>query len=91
MSDPVNHDELRSYVERIQRLTEERKTLARDIADVLSEAKANGFDKAAIKWVAAELSKDWSERQERDAIRDLYLQAIEGSHVHVPAYTRGAA
>lgn len=89
MSDPVAPDILRSYVERIQRLTEERQNLARDIADVLNEAKAEGFNKAAVKWVASELSKDFDVRQERDAIRDLYMEALTGGHVHLR--TRGEA
>jgi len=83
MSDQVENEQIRSIVERIQRLTEERKTIASDIAEVYAEAKANGFDKAVIKWVVSELEKPLHERQERDAIRDLYMQAAEGSHVHV--------
>lgn len=83
MSDPVAPDMLRAFVERIQRLAEERQALARDIAEVLAEAKSNGFDKAAIKWVVSELSKDFDARQERDAIRNLYMEALTGSRVHV--------
>lgn len=80
----MSDDQVKSYVERVQRLTEERKNLARDIAEVLAEAKANGFDKAAIKWVVSELEKGFAERQERDAIRELYMQAVtEPSRGHV--------
>lgn len=81
MSEP--NDQIRSIVERIQRLTEERKELAKDIAEVLAEAKANGFDKKAIKWVVSELEKTEIEREERDHIRELYMQALTGSRVHV--------
>ncbi len=88
MSDEAN-DQLRSIVERIQRLTEERKTIASDIAEIYAEAKANGFDKAAIKWVVSELEKPEIEREERDHIRDLYMQAVTNpSHVHM--HTRAA-
>lgn len=83
MSGSIADDELRVFVERIQRLTEERQNIARDIADVLAEAKGRGFDKAAIKWVVSELSKDFSARQERDAIREMYMAAVTGSRVHV--------
>lgn len=75
--------QLRSIVERIQRLTEERQTIAADIAEVYAEAKANGYDKAAIKWVVSELAKPELDRQERDHIRELYMQAVTGPHVHV--------
>lgn len=84
----MSDDQIKNYVERVQRLTEERKALARDIADVLAEAKAEGFDKAAIKWVVSELEKDSAARQERDAIRDLYMQAVtqpSRAHVHEAA------
>ena len=53
MSAPDSNEQLRTIVERIQRLTEERKTIASDIAEVYAEAKANGYDKAAIKWVVS--------------------------------------
>lgn len=79
----VAHDHLRSFVERIQRLTDERKNIASDIAEVYAEAKSFGFDKAAIKWVVSELEKPEIEREERDHIRELYMQAVKGSHVHV--------
>ena len=75
--------QLGSIVERIQRLTAERKEIAEDIASVYAEAKANGFDKAAIKWVVSELEKPHAERQERDAIRELYMRAATSPHVHV--------
>lgn len=74
----MSDDQIRSIVERIQRLTEERKTNASDIAEVYAEAKANGFDKAAIKWVVSELEKPEIEREERDHIRELYMQAVTG-------------
>lgn len=82
MSD-IPADQVASIVQRIQRLMEERKNIADDIAEVYAEAKANGFDKAAIKWVVSELEKPLADRQERDAIRELYMQAATRPHVHV--------
>ncbi len=79
----MSNDQIRSIVERIQRLVQERKENASDIAEVYAEAKANGYDKAAIKWVVSELEKPEIERQERDHIRELYLQAVAAPHVHV--------
>lgn len=84
----MSNGQIKSIVERIQRLTEERKAIADDIAEVYAEAKSNGLDKAAIKWVVSELEKPSNERQERDTIRDLYMQAVVGGglvHVHTRA------
>jgi uncharacterized protein (UPF0335 family) len=87
----MSDQQLKSIVERIQRLTEERKTIASDIAEVYAEAKANGYDKAAIKWVVSEMEKPEIEREERDHIRELYWQAATGpSHVHVHETPSGA-
>lgn len=85
-----SEQQLQSYIRRVQRLVEERKSIADDIAEVLAEAKSAGFDKAAIKWVVSELAKPEADRQERDHIRDLYWQAASDL-VHVPAHTREAA
>lgn len=80
----VAEDQLRSFVERIERLEEERKTIADDIADVYREAHGNGFDKKALKRVVSERRKDESDRAEADAVFDLYWTALHGaSHVHV--------
>lgn len=85
MSD--SRQQLQSFISRVQRLVEERKTIADDIAEVLAEAKSAGFDKAAIKWVVSELAKPHAERQERDAIRELYMSAVEAAD-RAPARTR---
>lgn len=79
MSDDIVPDQLVSIIERIQRLMEERKNIADDIAEVYAEAKGNGYDRAAIKWVVSELEKPLADRQERDAIRELYMGAATGS------------
>lgn len=77
MSDTmVAKDQLRSIVERIERLEEEKKAIADDIRDVYGEAKANGFDTKVLRQVVSLRKKDQSEREEQDAIRDLYLSAL---------------
>ena len=68
--------QLRSFVERIERLHEERKALGDDIRDLLNEAASAGFDKKAIKAVIAYRAKDASERAEHDALVGLYLAAL---------------
>jgi len=72
----VAKDQLRSIVERIERLEEEKKAIADDIRDVYGEAKGNGFDTKVLRQVVSLRKKDVSERQEQDAIRDLYLSAL---------------
>lgn len=75
-TDEVSHDQLRSFVERIERLEEEKKTIGDDIKDVYAEAKGNGFDTKVLRKVIALRKQDSSERQEQEAILDLYLQAL---------------
>jgi len=72
----VAREQLKSVVERIERLEEEKKAIADDIRDIYAEAKANGFDTKVLRQVVSLRKKDLTERQEQDAIRDLYLQAL---------------
>lgn len=72
----VAREQLKSVVERIERLEEEKKAIADDIRDIYAEAKANGFDTKVLRQVVSLRKKDLAERQEQDAIRDLYLQAL---------------
>lgn len=68
--------QLKAFVERIERLEEERKTITADIKDVMSEAKANGFDTKVLAKVLSLRKQDEQERKEQDEILDLYLQAL---------------
>jgi uncharacterized protein (UPF0335 family) len=72
----VARDQLRAFVERIERLEEEKKTIADDIKDVYGEAKGMGFDTKILKKVVALRKKDEQERMEEDAILDTYLHAL---------------
>lgn len=72
----VAKEQLRTIVERIERLEEEKKAIADDIRDVYGEAKANGFDTKVLRQVVSLRKKDSSERQEQEAIRDLYMSAL---------------
>ena len=69
-------DELKALIERIERLEEEKSALASDIRDVYSEAKANGFDTKILRKVVGIRKKNHAERQEEEAILELYLQAL---------------
>ena len=69
-------DQLKSIVERIERLEEEKAALAEDIREVYSEAKGNGFDTKIIRQVVRLRKLDRADRQEQEAILDLYLAAL---------------
>ncbi len=69
-------EQLKSIVERIERLEEEKKALADDIKEVYAEAKANGFDTKVLRTVVRLRKQDHAERQEQEALLDLYLHAL---------------
>ena len=68
--------QLKALVERIERLEEERKTIAADIKEVYAEAKGNGFDIKILRKVISLRKKEPEERQEEEAMIDLYLAAL---------------
>lgn len=68
--------QLKSFVERIERLEEEKKGIADDIRDVFAEAKGQGFDTKVMRQVIRLRKKDVAERQEEEALLDLYLHAL---------------
>ena len=72
----VARDQLRSIVQRIERLEEEKKALADDIRDVYAEAKANGDDTKALRTVVRLRKQDAAERQEHEAILATYMVAL---------------
>jgi uncharacterized protein (UPF0335 family) len=69
-------DQLKSFVERIERLAEAKKAISEDIRDVYAEAKANGFDTKALRAVIKLRSMDKMERQEQEAILETYAAAL---------------
>ena len=76
MSDAVAPDLLKSFVERIERLEEEKASIAGDVKEVYAEAKAQGFDTKILRTVVAIRKRDAAERREEEEILDLYLQAL---------------
>ena len=79
MSDDVQgvaRDQLRAFIERIERLEEEKRTIGDDIKDVYAEAKANGFDTKVLRKVVAIRKQDANERMEQEAVLDVYLHAL---------------
>jgi len=69
-------DQLKAFVERVERLEEEKKAIADDIRDVYGEAKANGFDTKALRTVVRLRKQDLNERKEQEAILETYLHAL---------------
>ncbi|WP_433995648.1 DUF2312 domain-containing protein [Bradyrhizobium tropiciagri] len=69
-------DQLKSIIERIERLEEEKKQAADDIRDVYAEAKGNGFDVKALRTVVRLRKMDVNERQEQETILETYMQAL---------------
>jgi uncharacterized protein (UPF0335 family) len=69
-------DHLKAFVERVERLEEEKKTIADDIRDVYAEAKANGFDTKALRTIVRLRKQDIDERKEQEAILETYMHAL---------------
>jgi len=68
--------QLRSFIERIERLEEEKKTLSDDIKDVYAELKGNGFDTKAVRAIIRLRKQEEHERQEEEAMIELYKNAL---------------
>ena len=69
-------DQLKAFVERIERLEEEKKTISDDIRDVYAESKGNGFDVKALRAVIKLRKEDADKRKEREAILETYMHAL---------------
>jgi uncharacterized protein (UPF0335 family) len=72
----VAAQELKQFVERIERLEEEKKAIADDIKDVFAEMKGRGFDTKVVRQVIRIRKQDHAERQEMEAVLELYLSAL---------------
>lgn len=72
----VAADQLRSFCERIERLAEEKQTIADDIKEVKSEAKAMGYDVTTLNEMLKLRKLDKAEREEREALRQTYGEAL---------------
>ncbi|HTB04862.1 MAG TPA: DUF2312 domain-containing protein [Bradyrhizobium sp.] len=69
-------DQLKAFVERVERLEEEKKAIADDIRDVYAEAKGNGFDVKALRTIVRLRKQDANERAEAETILETYMQAL---------------
>jgi uncharacterized protein (UPF0335 family) len=69
-------DQLKSIIERIERLEEEKKAISEDIKDVYAESKGNGFDVKALRTIIRMRKQDPNERQEEESILETYMSAL---------------
>lgn len=75
-SGEVSGQRLKSFIERVERLEEEKKALAEDIRDVYSEAKATGFEPKIIRKIVSLRKSNLEKRREEQELLDLYMAAI---------------
>ena len=90
----IGGEALRQYIERIERLTEEKKDLAADIKDVFAEAKSTGFDVKIIRAIIKRRACDANELQEYEAMLALYETALHNGtpiEAHINKKTNPAA
>jgi len=69
-------DQLKSIIERIERLEEEKSAISDDIKDVYAEAKGNGYDVKALRTIVRLRKQDANERAEQETILDTYMHAL---------------
>jgi uncharacterized protein (UPF0335 family) len=70
--------QLKTIIERIERLEEDKAAVQTDLKEVYAEAKGNGFDTKILRKVIRIRKQDKAKRQEEDALLDLYLSAVGG-------------
>ena len=76
MSDVIAADQLRLFIERIERLEEEKKGIADDIKDVYAESKSNGYDTKTMRAIVRLRKMETHARQEADALLETYRSAL---------------
>ena len=75
-SQTVAAGQLRAFIERIERMEEEKQTIADDIKEIFAEMKGTGFDTKAVRKIIALRKKNKAEREEEEAILELYMAAL---------------
>ena len=76
MSDNISKDQLMAFIERIERLEEDKAAVAGDIKEVYAEAKGTGFETKIIRKIVSLRRKSKEERQEEEALLTLYMSSI---------------
>src|SRR5690348_12396564 len=75
-TDSVAQDQIRAFIERIERMEEEKKAIADDIKEIYAEAKGNGFDTKVLRQIVRIRKQDHAERMEQEALLELYMTAL---------------
>ena len=75
-TDSVAQDQIRAFIERIERMEEEKKAIADDIKEIYAEAKGNGFDTKVLRQIVRIRKQDHAERMEQEALLELYMAAL---------------
>lgn len=76
MNDSIDSGHLRAFVERLEKLDEEKRAIADDIKEVYAEAKGAGFDTKALRKIISLRRQDKDKRREEEAMLELYLSAL---------------
>ena len=74
--DSVAQDQLRAFIDRIERMEEEKKAISDDIKEIYAEAKGNGFDTKVLREIIRIRKQDHAERMEQEALLELYMSAL---------------
>lgn len=74
--DSVAQDQIKAFIERIERLREEKDAITGDIREVYAEAKGNGFDTKVLREIVRIRRLDHAERMEHEALLELYMTAL---------------
>ena len=72
----VAQDQIRTIIERIERMEEEKRAITDDIKEIYAEAKGNGFDTKVLRQIIRIRKQDASERMEQEALLELYMAAL---------------
>ena len=72
----ISPEQLQNYIQRIEKLEEEKAALQSDITEVYNEAKANGFDTKIMRQIIRLREKDHEDRQQEESMLDLYKNAL---------------
>ena len=75
-TDSVAQDQIRAFIERIERMEEEKKAISDDIKEIYAEAKGNGFDTKVLRQIIRIRKQDHAERMEQEALLELYMAAL---------------
>ena len=75
-SHAIAKEELKSFVDRLERLNEEKQAIVNDFKDVMTEARSRGYDTKALRTIIKMRKQDTDERREQEAILEIYMHAL---------------